>query len=150
MHSLLQCTQLEKMLLLLERLSLVRLFASLCILVFTLLLCKSKLPIVLWYCWLDIAMSIQPVKTWVVKCGRGLRYRWCVYGPADATAAPSSLTCCIHIRMSFVPSLHSRTTKTLQVSKACTRTSVFRDRRISTHAGPTFTCHAISRRTAHL
>jgi len=39
--------------------------------------------------------SIQPVKTWVMRCWRGYlpgaRCKWLVYSPADATATPSSL-----------------------------------------------------------
>ena len=54
-----------------------------------------KLPSVLWRCWLGIRKSIQPVKKWVMSCWHGYlpgsRYKWCVYGPADATATPSSL-----------------------------------------------------------
>jgi len=53
------------------------------------------LPSVLWCCWLGVRKSIRPVKTWVVRYWLGYlswaRCRWFAYGPADATATPSSL-----------------------------------------------------------
>jgi len=53
------------------------------------------LPSVLWHCWLSMRKSIWPVKNWVMRCWHGYlsgaRCRWVVYGPADATATPSSL-----------------------------------------------------------
>ena len=52
-------------------------------------------PSVLWRCWLGGRKSIRPVKTWVVRYWRGYlsaaRCKWFAYGPADATATPSSL-----------------------------------------------------------
>ena len=49
----------------------------------------------LWCCWLGSRKGIQPVKNWVVRywhgCLSGARCKWFVYGPADATATPSSL-----------------------------------------------------------
>ena len=57
----------------------------------------SKLPSVLWCCWLGGRKSIRPVKNWVVRC-------WCGYlfgtrcrlahGPADATATHCLLLLC--------------------------------------------------------
>ena len=53
------------------------------------------LPSVLWHCWLGGRKGIRPVKNWVVRYWRGylfgLRCIWFAYGPADATATPSSL-----------------------------------------------------------
>ena len=53
------------------------------------------LPSVLWHCWLGIRKSIWPLRSWVVRCWHGYlsgaRCKWFAYGPADATAAPSSL-----------------------------------------------------------
>jgi len=50
---------------------------------------------VLWHCWLDGRKGIQPVKTWVMRCCHGYlsgaKCKWLAYGPADATATPSSL-----------------------------------------------------------
>ena len=50
---------------------------------------------VLWHCWLDIRKSIRPVKNWVMGYWRGylsgVWCKWFAYGPADATATPSSL-----------------------------------------------------------
>jgi len=51
-------------------------------------------PLVLWRCWLGIRKSIRPVKNSVMRCWRGyltgVRCKWLAYGPADATATPSS------------------------------------------------------------
>jgi len=53
-----------------------------------------NLPSVLWRCWLG-GKDIWPVKNWVVRYWRGYlsgsRCKWFSYGPADATATPSSL-----------------------------------------------------------
>jgi len=53
------------------------------------------LPSVLWRCWLGGRKGIRPVKNWVVRywrgCLSGARGGWFAYGPADATASPSSL-----------------------------------------------------------
>jgi len=52
-------------------------------------------PSVLWCCWLGSRKSIRCVKNWVVRYWHGYlsgaRCKWFAYGPADATAAPSSL-----------------------------------------------------------
>jgi len=52
-------------------------------------------PSVLWHCWSGIRKSILPVKNWVIGYWRGyMSWVWCkwfAYGPADATATPSSL-----------------------------------------------------------
>jgi len=62
--------------------------------VFTESLSLESLPSVLWHCWLDIRKSIRPVNNWVMRCWRGylseMRCKWFAYGPADATATPSS------------------------------------------------------------
>ena len=48
-----------------------------------------------WHCWLGVRKSIQSVKNWVMRCWRGYlsaaRCKSFAYGPADATATPSSL-----------------------------------------------------------
>ena len=48
-----------------------------------------------WHCWLGIRMSIWPVENQVMRYWRdhlsGAKCRWFAYGPADATATPSSL-----------------------------------------------------------
>jgi len=54
------------------------------------------MPAVLWHCWLGVRKSIRPLKLewWgvgVVICLPGARCRLFAYGPADATAAASSL-----------------------------------------------------------
>ena len=58
----------------------------------------------LWHRWLGVRKSIRLVKKWVMRCWRGYlsaaRCKWFMYGPADATATPSSLA-----------SLKSRSTK---------------------------------------
>jgi len=50
---------------------------------------------VLWHCWLGIRTSSWHVKNGVVRCWHGYlsgaRCKWFAYGPADATATPSSL-----------------------------------------------------------
>ena len=50
---------------------------------------------VLWLCWFGIRNSIRPVKNWVMGYWHGyvsgVWYKWFAYGPADATATPSSL-----------------------------------------------------------
>jgi len=50
---------------------------------------------VLWHCWLGGRKSIRPAKMWVMRCWHGYlsatRCKWFAYGPADATATPSSL-----------------------------------------------------------
>jgi len=50
---------------------------------------------VLWHCWLGGKKGIRPVKNRVLRCWRGYlsggRCKWFAYGPADATATPSSL-----------------------------------------------------------
>jgi len=60
-----------------------------------LLQCFSCLPSVLWCCWLGGRKGIRLVKNWVVRywhvCLSGARCKWFAYGPADATATPSSL-----------------------------------------------------------
>ena len=54
----------------------------------------SYMSSVLWCCWLGGRMGMWPVKNWVVRYWRGYlsgaRCRWFAYGPADATATPSS------------------------------------------------------------
>jgi len=56
---------------------------------------KIIMPSVLWHCWLGIRKSIWPVKNWVIGYWRGylsgVWCKWFAYGPADATATPSSL-----------------------------------------------------------
>jgi len=58
------------------------------------LLLRVLLPSVLWHCWLSIRKSTWPVKNWVMRCWHGYlsgaRCKWSAYGPADATATPSS------------------------------------------------------------
>jgi len=53
------------------------------------------LPSVLWHCWFGVRKSIRPVTNWVMRCWHcylsGARCNWFAYGPADATATPSSL-----------------------------------------------------------
>jgi len=53
------------------------------------------LPSVLWCCWLGGRKGVWPVKNWVVRYWHGylsgVRCNWFAYGPADATATPSSL-----------------------------------------------------------
>ena len=54
----------------------------------------TSVPSVLWHCWLGVRKSIRPVKKWVMGYWHGYLSRvWCkfAYGPADATATPSSL-----------------------------------------------------------
>jgi len=50
---------------------------------------------VLWHCWLDVRKTTQPENNWVMKCWHGYlsgaRCKWYAYGPAHATATPSSL-----------------------------------------------------------
>jgi len=50
---------------------------------------------VLWCCLLGDRKSIRPVKKWVMRCWcdylSWARCKWSAYGPADATATPSSL-----------------------------------------------------------
>ena len=54
----------------------------------------SVLPSVLWHCWFGGKKSIWPVNIRVMRCWRGYLYgarcKWFTYGPADATATPSS------------------------------------------------------------
>jgi len=54
-----------------------------------------ELPSMLCHCWLGFRKSIRPVKNWVMSCWRGylslVRCKWSAYGPADATATPSSV-----------------------------------------------------------
>ena len=49
----------------------------------------------LWHCWLGIRKSICTVKNWVMRswCDyrSAVRCKWFAYGPANATATPSSL-----------------------------------------------------------
>ena len=49
----------------------------------------------LWHCWLGVRKSIRPIKNWVMGYWRGylsgVWCKWFAYGPADATATPSSL-----------------------------------------------------------
>ena len=46
----------------------------------------------LWHCWLGTRKSIQPVKIeWWDEMLSGARRKWFEYGPADATATPSSV-----------------------------------------------------------
>ena len=56
---------------------------------------KRNKTSVLWHCWLGVAKGIQRVKNWVMWCWHGYlslaRCKWSAYGPADATATPSSL-----------------------------------------------------------
>jgi len=63
--------------------------------VFLSLLVSVTLPSVLWCCWLGSRKGIRPVKIWVLRYWRGYlsgaRCEWFAYGPADATATPSSL-----------------------------------------------------------
>jgi len=60
---------------------------------------------VLWHCWLGVRKSIRSVKNWVMRCWRGClsgaRWKWFVYGQADATATPSSLSS-LQSRMGFL------------------------------------------------
>ena len=53
------------------------------------------LPLALWQCWLGVRKSIWPLKSWVMGYWRGylsgVWCKWFAYGPADATATPSSL-----------------------------------------------------------
>ena len=53
------------------------------------------LPSVPWHCWLGVRKSIQPVRTWVMRCWRGYlsgaRCKWFACGPAYATDTRSSL-----------------------------------------------------------
>ena len=48
-----------------------------------------------WHCWLGVRKSIWPIKNWVMGYWRGylsgVWCKWFAYGPADATATPSSL-----------------------------------------------------------
>jgi len=59
-------------------------------------MCVGALPSVLWCCWLGSGRQEghPACKNWVVTYWRGYlcgaRYKWCAYGPADATATPSS------------------------------------------------------------
>jgi len=54
------------------------------------------LPSVLRRCWLFVRESIRPVKDCVIRCWHGYlsgaRCEWFAYGPANATATPSSLS----------------------------------------------------------
>jgi len=49
---------------------------------------------VLWHCWFGVRESIRPIENWVIRCCYGylcgVKCRWFAYGPADATAIPSS------------------------------------------------------------
>ena len=49
----------------------------------------------LWHHWLGVRNSIRPVKNWLMGCWSGYQSdamcKWFAYGPADATATPSSL-----------------------------------------------------------
>jgi len=55
----------------------------------------TSLPSVLSHCLVGVRKSIQSVKSWVTMCWRGYlswaKCKWSTYGPADATATPSSL-----------------------------------------------------------
>ena len=59
----------------------------------------TALPSVLWHCWLGISKSIQPIRKWVMRFWHGWLYAATMpephhsvaYGPADATATPSSI-----------------------------------------------------------
>ena len=59
----------------------------------------------LWRCWLGVRQGIQAVKTWVMRCWHGYlsgtKCKWFAYGPADATATPSSLLQKIQNGLSF-------------------------------------------------
>jgi len=61
----------------------------------TLLFNLDDMPSVLWHCWLGVRKSIRSVKKWVMGYWRGylseVWWKWLAYGPADATATPSSL-----------------------------------------------------------
>jgi len=46
---------------------------------------------VLWHCWLGIRKRIRPVKNELWVYLSGVRCKWLAYGPADASATPSSL-----------------------------------------------------------
>jgi len=52
------------------------------------------LPSLRWHCWFGGKKSIWPVNIRVMRCWRGYLYgarcKWFTYGPADATATPSS------------------------------------------------------------
>jgi len=40
------------------------------------ILTTLALPLVLWYCWLDIEKSIWPVENWIMRCWRGSMSIW--------------------------------------------------------------------------
>ena len=65
----------------------------------------TLVPSVLWRCWLGGRKGIRPVKTWVMGCWHGYlsgaKCIWLAYGPADATATPSSLLQKIQNGLSF-------------------------------------------------
>jgi len=65
---------------------------------------STKLPSVLWRCWLGGRKGIRPVKNWMVVCWRGYlpatRCRF-AYGPADATATHCLLLQEIQIGLPF-------------------------------------------------
>ena len=67
------------------------------------LVCLSVLPLVLWHCWLGIRKSIRPVKKWMMRCWHGYlsgaRCKWFAYGPADATATHSIISCFVKIQI---------------------------------------------------
>jgi len=54
----------------------------------------SLLPSVLWHYWFGVRKNIR-FKKWVLRCWHGYlsgsRWKWFAYGPADATATPTSL-----------------------------------------------------------
>jgi len=56
---------------------------------------QVNLPSVLWHCGFGIRKSTRPVKNWVMRWWHGYlseaKCKWFAYGPADATATPSSL-----------------------------------------------------------
>jgi len=53
------------------------------------------MPSVLYHCWLGVRKNIRPIKNWVMGYWRGylsgVWCKWFAYGPANATATPSSL-----------------------------------------------------------
>jgi len=55
-------------------------------------LINLHLASVLWRYWLGVRKSIRPVKNWVIRCWHGSVWSdvQMIWGPADATATPSS------------------------------------------------------------
>jgi len=66
----------------------------------------NNLPLVLWRCWVWRQEGHPACKNWVVSYGHhylsGARCKWFAYGPADATATPSSLAP-VKSRMVYLP-----------------------------------------------